>query len=145
MDTRYPLFELALAGIHATAHRSTLSGCGRDWARTCAEHAEEGAVLIDKSGLEGDPRLVGWVINDPMVDPSLPDGAERKCPEMSGVMADAMAVSGNAYGALVNLKRAGGDDWKGMDDCSLAAHVARWRSRGARIGHYRSGAVSWDS
>jgi hypothetical protein len=124
---------------------SSLSGYDRphNWApRANTDYSR--AVVIDKREAVETPAGYSWVFKGPMVSADLEPGELDALPEVSPIMAGAMAE--NPYGGLLAVAesqrgkvRAGA-----LDHVSPEEYAAGWRDHGARIGRVESGAIVWE-
>lgn len=106
----------------------------------------DGTPVIDKRPAIDTDEGYRWVFRGPMVNVNLADDECDRCPKPSPLFA--AAVAGNAYGTLLAgqaTSRAKGEQRGPLDDVSTAEYIDGWRKVGARVGHYRDGAIVWDT
>lgn len=99
-----------------------------------------GGWVVDKRGIYNRDDFARWVIDCPLVDVRLANGAANPCPIPDPLFACALAGS---FGALAVAKIAN-PTWRGLDKVSVAEYVGYWRERGARIGRRIGDAIQWE-
>lgn len=135
---QWPLGGIGKSGCFFTAKSMSTSGYETDVEGNLHRMASLG-IFVDKRLVSDDPRFVGWIMRDPIVDTDLNDGESERCPQPSEML---LAGLEGAF-AVMARQRATDPKYRGLDSWSVAEYVAVWLDRGARVGQRNQDTMTW--
>lgn len=139
--TQWKLLKQTCGEAWAVAKGTSLSGY-LSLEELAKHEGTEGAVVIDARMLAEHKDVVGWVINDPLVNFELKDGDVEPFDRES--LAAVLPGLGGHFKEIALVAHEN-PTWRGLDNVSLLEHVRTWRARGASIGKVVAGEIQWEA
>ena len=117
-------------------------------AKSSNHNIPDGTPAIDKRPALKTKAGYRWAFQGPMVNVDLQPAQVDRCPTPSPIMVQALTDDpNNEFGQLAVLQavhQRTSQEPGPLDAVDTRTYIEGWRQRGARIGHYRDGAIIWE-